>query len=77
MALKSFFVGLGFEVLLVVVKSRGKLMASESALDLAVLDELEVGVGFDQLLKLGLFAICFWVGLGLCAGGFGFVCLVV
>jgi hypothetical protein len=59
LGLLALLVGLGVEVGFEVLESGCELVAGQHALDLPVLDELEVGVRFHQLLQLGLSALAF------------------
>lgn len=67
--LHSSAIGLGLEVLLVVLESGKELVAREDAAHLAVLDELEVIIRTDQLLQLGLLSL--FLGCGLCGRSLG------
>jgi hypothetical protein len=64
--LHSSSVGFRLQILLEVVESGEELVLGQLASDLAVLNELEVGVGAHQLLQLGLLAL--FLGLGWLSG---------
>lgn len=52
--LEALLVGFGLEIVLVVVEGGGELVVGDDAFNLAIFDEFEVGVLFDQLLQFGL-----------------------